>query len=522
MRNPVCSALAWSGHCVPRARHAVSGQALLFLCVVAWVGGCTSSSVSPPRPDAGPDASTDLTVAPDLPALDRDALRLQFCEPLAALRCEWFESCGCDVLVVNDGIDRVRCEAVLTAECVLETAAVVPDTARFDAARADACLALVRARNPICRPLDMRIIGGLCEPFLAEPVAIGERCVAGICADGFGYCAEGVCRERSGAPQPCYGSEVCRSGLVCVRGLCAPLTPESVRGCIGDEDCEPALVCVDGLCARPGEDRARCFEDNDCAFRSTCVRGECVARVSECAGGAEACGGNAGCGGAWTCEPRASAGERCGWLHWTRDCAPDLYCGDDFRCEPRRHAGESCGPGTLCLSGLACSGLAFSEGVCLVPPGLGSPCFGGEFGPVECAAGLACLDGTCARTPTDGEKCSDDRRCATELTCGLGTDGFARCGPPRLEGERCLPGACAEPLVCTGIDSVCTPPRGPGEPCPTQSECGGACVRSSNTLLACANTGSLGQPCFSHEDCALDLHCTIANPVCIASVCPPF
>jgi hypothetical protein len=486
--------------------------------------GCASSDLAS---DAGfdaavePDAPDDLGAAPDLPFADPDALRTGYCEPMAALLCGWSEACGCGAQIASGGIDRARCEAAWTAQCLAEAAVIWGGAVRFDAVRAAACIELIRTRNATCHQLDGRFVNGLCEPFLIEPAAIGEPCTAGICADAAGYCADGICRPRLGAPERCYGSEACRTGLVCVRGLCAPLTPEGVRGCIGDEDCEPSLVCVDGLCAQPGIPGARCFEDDDCAFLSTCVSGACVARPSECAERG-ACGGHAGCGGAWTCEPRAAEGERCGWANWTRDCAPDLYCGAGFRCARRRLAGEVCGPSVLCVTGLACNGLASADGICVTPPGLGSPCFLGEFGPVECAAGLACIAGSCAEMPTDGELCSDDRRCAPGLTCGLGADGYARCGAPRAEGERCLPGACAAPLVCTGIDAVCTPPRAPGESCPTQSECGGACVRSPSTMLECADTGGPGQPCYSSEDCAPDLHCTIARPVCIANVCPLF
>lgn len=477
--------------------------------------------------DAGLDAMFEIDSPIDVDATPRDAapidladLRTSFCAPYAALVCEWFADCGCGAQVVSGEIDRERCASSSTEACVEAFASFLGGAARVDPARASACIELLRTSNPSCHEVDWRIVGSLCEPFIIEPVAIGEPCNARICADGAGFCEAGACTLRHGAPEPCYGHDQCRTGLACVRDRCVPLAGEGVRGCIADEDCETTLVCVDGVCEAPGAPGDRCIDDEDCAFLSNCVTGACVARPSPSCTQYGACGDDGACGGAWTCEPRAAEGERCGWTRSSRDCAAELYCGDGFLCARRPVAGEPCSPGQPCIPGLACSATSTDPwGTCVAPPSAGEACMFGEAGPYMCADDLGCVAGRCAIVPGAGMNCGDDGRCALGLAC-IFSDA-RRCQAPRVEGEACSQTSeCAAPLVCPGILARCTPPNEPGEPCPTQSECAGACVRGSSGRLECAETGARGLPCFAHDDCAPELHCTIREPVCIAEVCP--
>jgi len=156
-----------------------------------------------------------------------------------------------------------------------------------------------------------------------------------------------------------------------------------------------------------------------------------------------------------------AVGLQCFYDH---ECQPNHYCGSDAKCRALPTVGQPC-PQFLCATGLFCS---WSSGDCEALRAAGAACDTDS----ECQAGLFCgasgTNYTCQVQKMLGVGCESDWECST---------GY------------CIPGVCAN-----------------GDPCYTDSQCGGFCSASGNS-------------CYDDYDC--DRYCQLAGYYCSSDLdCP--
>lgn len=249
---------------------------------------------------------------------------------------------------------------------------------------------------------------------------------------------------------------------------------------------EGAGLCLDGVCrSLPATEGASCT--TLCAIGLACVEGRCV--------------------------PPVPPGGTCDSLD---DCAgPDVCTGGV--CGAPANEGEACTEDARCASGLVCRG-----GACVLEPATCLVRSGGG----ECGAGSFCgmlPPDYCAARRAEGQACSLDEECRTDLTC-VGDATGATCVPVPTIGQRCV-GRCADALRCivdlaTG-SATCQQPLGAGQPCDRTAIGGSPCEDG----LACVDgtCGAVpleGQPCESDRICAAGLQCAVrdAGWICVARV----
>ena len=145
------------------------------------------------------------------------------------------------------------------------------------------------------------------------------------------------------------------------------------------------------------------------------------------------------------------------------------------------------------------------------------------MGPVECAPGLGCLNGTCGPLPTAGQECAIPNRCAPGLGCDFAMNG-SFCVQPHAAGQACTnDSVCLNGLFCNLTTSVCAPIVAAGGACKDGNECGpsGTCMPSTpgGSTFVCAPLPGAGSPCFL--DCKDGSYCApdITPGPCAPNLC---
>lgn len=342
--------------------------------------------------------------------------------------------------------------------------------------------------------------------------------------------ADATCRPRCsltavGTSDGCDAGSICSLDANGARAACArrcdpfgdelPPCPE-MDGCYAAPD--PSLTAgneVPGLCVRAG----------------ILSPGE-ACNVGDCIDGLECLATDDGDGVAYCsppCDPAAAAGEAGACpLEQSCEVGTSGRAGCVTRCTPG--TGEECTGAEYCHPLAGPIGDGEPAGRCIIPGtlALGEPCE-----PGECERGLSCTE---LPTPL----VSTERRCAEMCfpasggACSSGTcfpagrrdSEVGTCHEPCVPLEVGLAAGCAEEEWCAPSSSVagvglCTAqagPRGAGETCGTQSECGAgtycecrfgsdtSCLTTATCEPICISGASGDAPgaCPSDEVCAVE------------------
>lgn len=158
---------------------------------------------------------------------------------------------------------------------------------------------------------------------------------------------------------------------------------------------------------------------------------------NECVLGLDFCG---------DCRPIVAVGQPC--MTPDNTCGGDAFC-DSGTCKARVKNGDACTPDDRCMTGSTCD-----AGVCTPPTFVaeGAQCNQRN----RCPYLTACIGGTCQRTASSGDTCTNDTSC--EIGFCEGT-----CQAPRAVGEACMRAAqCASGLcdgtTCQARPSACIEP----------------------------------------------------------------
>lgn len=191
----------------------------------------------------------------------------------------------------------------------------------------------------------------------------------------------------------------------------------------------------------------------------------------------------------------AVATEGCGWVKPRLGLAPpsclDLFTGT-------RALNQSCRSSLECVGSLVCRGLsATSAGVCQPAAKTGVPC-GGGIDPL--AVYTRQHDADRRHPPCEGF-CGRGR-CQDAVKLGAPCKGSLHCGPAAFcdgqvcraghqkEGGPCADSGCAPGLSC--VAHTCRPLLAAGEPCSSDLQCEGGCVRAPG-----AASGTCGMQCWA-------------------------
>jgi hypothetical protein len=300
--------------------------------------------------------------------LTADDYHDQRMELLDELLCERLYDCPNKIpmflrLVGEGAYPRDRCPDMISEEILIPdpTGSVDAGRIEFDAEKAEACLADVRAaiEEDTC---EVAVDSEACSQVYTPTIERGDSCAeTSECVDDL-YC------DTSGSADSCSG-------------ICEP--PKD-RGAA----CDPSL---DGVCGD-----LRCLGEEGSA---TCQQVETVAE-------GESCSSNLECEGGLTCDLEddvcqpilyAEEGEECDSFRVictaSTQCIPrtDPETGERIsRCEPVRTLGESCESSAFhCQADAYCN----SDDECVKKADIGESC-GREIG-VVCRFLQDCVDGTC-------------------------------------------------------------------------------------------------------------------------------
>lgn len=319
-------------------------------------------------------------------------------DALAAGLCESISTCfGSFADLIYRGVDCVDdvSSDIRDGSLPIWQADIAAGTVVYHGDKAQACADAVAARG--CGLRSERL-PAVCDETLEGQVPVGGACQGGVECAGQRYCAftgdvcPGVCTELEPAGAACATDDACQSGLAC---LLDPATGEGQCGTLGGEG-DP------------------CASDDACESGSSClgedppngVMGTCTSwtnRFTEAEGAA--------------CDP--AEGQLCSE---GLSCVVDDFMpgsGVSFLCSQPFASGAACKVGfpnacpvdEYCDADLAGGML---EGTCVKSPGEGEPCYdsgaGGAVPP--CAPGLACNpSGLCESTSDLGGDCSTDDFC---------------------------------------------------------------------------------------------------------------
>lgn len=429
---------------------------VLVLLSAAALSGCSS---------AAPTPETPLPAAPHHP----------FCTEAAPAWCAWRAACEPRML----SAPVADCAEAERARCDQGMARLGPefDAGRltWDAAAAERCLAGLQA-------LRCDAPGTSCAGLLAAAAAPGAACThPGVPGDLLPLVAyqvdectgPGTCPYACGAtcplPVPLGGScEV--SGSYCVEGASCVAGSGTARTCLADGGAGSACggagqYCrADHWCATAGG--VPCpYGTSGCTCRPDLAPGDPCTDSNQCPEPLRCADG--------TCRARQGAeGQSCFTLD-RPPCQGELCClvaaaGDLFgTCGPRRAAGEPCLGRGECADGLACRG----DGRCGAPAGAGGACVvvtSYQDSAAECAAGLACVAGSCQpKGATLGAPCAGTGCFGAALLCSYRDV----CDPVvGLNASCAMPATCAGPGLYCGADLRCH--RGvTGAPCTLWWDC---------------------------------------------------
>jgi hypothetical protein len=171
-------------------------------------------------------------------------------------------------------------------------------------------------------------------------------------------------------------------------------------------------------------------------------------------------GYSASCG---VCATSLPVGQPCS-NSGTGACVQGSYCAGatSEACVAYGDAGAACSQSLLCKSDLFCS----SSHQCVAQGALGAAC-SVDPNQTECAAGLPCVAGLCAKQAAAGEPCTPSGwavPCENALTCDTTT---LTCVAPTVQpggacganGQLCVFGSCSKTGICPTIIPD-------GQPCP--------------------------------------------------------
>jgi hypothetical protein len=199
------------------------------------------------------------------------------------------------------------------------------------------------------------------------------------------------------------------------------------------------------------------------------------------------------------CESEMKAPESGLTAEVIEKCVPRLRenCGDTFACEDltcvseaRVGDGQTCDDGDAnmrCEVGLYCDAGSAPTGVCRTFASEGEACRVGL-----CKPGLVCALSRCVKPLTEGEKCDGALECAKGLECEAGTCARitwglagAACDEASYLTKRCLRGSCNRAGVCVDPlpdGAACDVNKIDAEQCGELSECtNGTCQLAMHT-----------------------------------------
>jgi stigma-specific protein Stig1 len=263
-------------------------------------------------------------------------------------------------------------------------------------------------------------------------------------------CAEGATQSCYGGPAGTDGVGACKHGTqTCTGGVWGP--------CAGEVQPQPEV------CNGKDDDCAGGVDDGDlCGPSATCTGGVCLpsscnVETAHCPSGYECSSAVAG-----TCKPIACP---------TVACPAGKVCQGGACVDPC--ANVTCGPGSSCSGGKCVAG-------------------GCAIAPCTDPAAPVCLGGRCVADACDGNTCptgtfcrmGDCVRSCAYVSCAPGQhcdgDGFCQsdCSPACAAGQACVAGTCV-PDGCAGVQ------------CAAGQECqSGACVDPACIHMRCPDAGS--------------------------------
>jgi hypothetical protein len=270
-------------------------------------------------------------------------------------------------------------------------AAVDKGTVKYDGSKVDAC---IKAMKDLGCSLTTTRNTPPCNEVLVGTVDTGGACTVNAECKGDAYCkgdtCPGACTPREASGVPCRFDDACRTGMKCIYSVCG--TPGGAGAeCIEDgDDCDITMICV-------GADN----EKN--------VKGKCT-KITDVF--------------------KAKVGEACD-LTKGQFCEAGLSCMLDstttftFKCVDLLASGAACKVGAPdpCPLGEYCKGVDLNakppvfEGTCSKSPGDGEPC-AQVFG-ATCATNAVCDENTICRVPQRiGGTCASDKACYSESCVG--------------------------------------------------------------------------------------------------------
>ena len=239
---------------------------------------------------------------------------------------------------------------------------------------------------------------------------------------------------------PCDAAPEC--GALAENASCQPIpstcgdaAPPAQRcdvECMADADCagiSPDHRCMDGACRAPAlsvEDMSMDVSDGDAADVGPCIDDSQCAAGENCVDGA--------CIGPMTCTSNA-------------DCPIDTECIDGV-CDGSGFACLGCGPGTVCIDG-QCLAVCASDAECAA----GEVCIAGDC-VTGCPAPGATCDMACVDLTRNVEHCGGcNTACPPETRCDGGTcvADFCMTDSDCAAGQACLQGSCG---VACAADTV--------------------------------------------------------------------
>jgi MYXO-CTERM domain-containing protein len=317
----------------------------------------------------------------------------------------------------------------------------------------------------------------------------------------------GICALYPGTGSDCTTTG-CPTGQECMGGTCVAMMGDGsvCSPCSSGGDCSGG-VCLRypdgaGYCGRNCTSSAECGSD-------TCVNisgigGQCV----RLAGGSPSCSsGPSGC----TSDAQCPSTERCNTS--TGSCEPRPTTGGELGAPCG--AGDECRSGlcfagacsqscdwlttTSCPSGWYCSGEATGSctagtGVC-VAGSAGAGALGAACGAATDCQSLYCASGVCSTPCIPGGTAS----CAEGFACQVGAAaGCGSCQQSGSMGDPCETSEECTTRLCATIegDGFCTSLCDTGT-CPT----GFTCEDAGGARVCVPGEGALGSPCEMNEDC---------------------
>jgi hypothetical protein len=233
-------------------------------------------------------------------------------------------------------------------------------------------------------------------------------------------------------PGTCRDNTQCSGGAVCLDGTCARRTCDGATSscaCTSDATCSNGQVCLSGQCTVPSN---ACRFNSQCGVGRVCVNQECR---SSC-GASNPCPTGQSCDAASGVCIASPAGQ----------CTRDSECGTGRRCLNATCL-TRCATATDCAAGTYCSDQAVCEADTRRRPFCTSN--------ADCAAGSQCLDGVCRRPCATADECIRTdvqyRNCepiaylgTSQRFCQTNNEVQSNCGAQRdcAAGQACVDGTC--------------------------------------------------------------------------------